>query len=167
MKGPIKPLKKTIPLKDPLGTFMDIVSRMVMEWGEVDESLLYGSRLDLLETHKDGLKLKTQGYQWMKANKLNTSDKIVRVDPKGKYTISESPEFTLGKVDKLWVVASSDNPFPDTSLKKLAKQRINLRGNPDFSSFDQYMKIRQSCWILEERDGEFYCDCPIGMKVGG
>ena len=144
---------------------MDIVSRMVFEWGEVDDSLLYGSRMDQLETHKEGLKMKSQGYQWMKANKLNTPDWIVKVDPKGKYTVSESSEFNLGKVDTIWVVASSENPFPDTSLKKLAKQRINLRGNPEFSSFDQYMQIRQSCWILEERDGEYYCDCPVGMKV--
>ena len=79
--------------------------------------------------------------------------------------MSESSEFTLGKVDALWVVASSANPFPETNLKKLAKQSIKLCGNLDFSSFDQYMAIRQSCWILEERDGEFFCDCPKGMKV--
>ena len=95
----------------------------------------------------------------MKANKLNTTDRIVKVDPKGKYTVSESSEFNLDKVDTIWVVTSSENPFPDTSLKKLAKQRINLCENPEVSSFDQYMQIRQSCWILEERDGEYYCDC--------
>ena len=99
---------------------MDIFSRMVFKWGEVDDSLLYRSRMDLLKTHKEGLKMKTQGYQWMKANKLNTADRIVKVDPKGKYTVSESSEFNLGKVDAIWVVASSENPFPDTSLNPIS-----------------------------------------------
>ena len=167
IEGLNKAIKKdhTFKRRCPLGTFMDIVSRMVLEYGEVEDSLLYGSRMDWLSTSSDGLKLKTQGYQWSKAIKLGTSDKIVKVDPKGKYTVSESSEFTLGKVDALWVVASSANPFPETNLKKLAKQRIKLHGNPEFSSVDQYMAIRQSCWILEERDGEFFCDCPKGMKV--
>ena len=167
IEGTNKAIKKdhTFKRRCPLGTFMDIVTRMVMEWGEVDDSLLFGSRMDLLESNKDGLKLKTQGYQWLKASKVTNSDRILRVDPRGKYTVSESPEFNLGKVDAIWVVASSENPFPDQCLKKLAKQRITLRGNPEFVSFDQYMDIRQSCWILEERDGEFYCDCPVGMKV--
>ena len=168
IEGTNKAIKKdhTFKRRCPLGTFMDIVAKMVEEWGEVDDSILFTSRMELLETDRDGLKLKTQGYQWLKSNKAASSDRIVKVDPRGKYTVSESAEFNLGKVDSIWVVASSENPFPDSSLKKLAKQRITLRGKPDFTSFDQYMKIRQSCWILEERGGEFYCDCPVGMKVG-
>ena len=31
-------------------------------------------------------------------------------------------------------------------------------------SFEKNMETRQSCRILEERNGEFYCDCPIGRK---
>ena len=138
---------------------------MVKEWGMVDDSLLFGSRMDFLFKEKSGLKLRTDGYQWMKQTKVKASDKIIKVDPRGKYTISESSEFQLGKVDQIWVVASSDNTLTDMSLKRLAKQRINLRGEPEFDSFDHYMAIRTSCWILEYRDGQFFGDCPIGMKV--
>ena len=108
--------------------------------------------------------LRTDGYQWMKLNKLRTSDKIIKADPRGKYTISEASEFMLGKVDQIWVVASSENSLTD-NLKLRVKKRIKACGEPDFDTFDNYLEIRQSCWILEERDGDFFCDCPIGMKV--
>ena len=166
IEGTNKAIKKdhTFKRRCPLGTFMNIVDRMVREWGDVDDSLLFGSRLQFLEKDRDGLKTKTQGYQWMLANKLRVADRIVKVDPKGKYTVSESEEFSLGKVDAIWVVASSNNTLNETNLKKLAKQRIKMRENPTFTNFDQYIAVRQSCWILEERNKDFFCDCPIGMK---
>ena len=51
------------------------------------------------------------------------------------------------------------------SLKERARDRIAQRRCPDSSTFDDYLRIRSSCWIVEERDGDFFCDCPIGMKV--
>ena len=110
------------------------------------------------------MKLCTQGYQWYKLTKAAVG-RIIQVDPKGKYTVSESAEHQLVKVKMLWVVSSTNNTLLDTPLKRLAKKRIKMRGEPQFDSFDQYLEIRQSCWILEERDGQYYCDCPIGMKV--
>ena len=29
---------------------------------------------------------------------------------------------------------------------------------------DEYVRIRTSCWILEQKGKNFYCDCPIGSK---
>jgi hypothetical protein len=144
---------------------MDIVARMIDEWGQVDDSLLFGSRMEMLYKDRSGLKLRTDGYQWMKLNKARTSDRIIKVDPRGKYTVSESSEFNLGKVDQIWVVASSENSMTNLSLKQLAKMRIALRGEPEFDFFDHYRAVRTSCWILEFRDGQFFGDCPIGMKV--
>lgn len=144
---------------------MDVVDRMIKEWGKVDDSLLFGKRMDYLFKTKSGLKLRTNGYQWMKQSKVKGTDKIIKVDPRGKYTVSESSEFDLGMVDLLWVVASSENSMTGLPLKRLAKKRIALRGDPDFDSFDDFMEVRSSCWILEQRDGQFYCDCPIAMKV--
>ena len=92
---------------------------------------------------------------------FRTSDRIIKVDPRGKYTVSESDEFDLGKVEQIWVVASSENSMTNLSLKQLAKMRISLRGEPEFYSFNHYMAVRTSCWILEFRDGQFFGDCPI------
>ena len=61
---------------------------MVKEWGMVDDSLLFGSRMDFLFKEKSGLKLRTDGYQWMKQTKVKASDKIIKVDPS---TPSASP----------------------------------------------------------------------------
>ena len=51
------------------------------------------------------------------------------------------------------------------SLKERAKQRLAQREVPSAKDFDEYLRVRGSCWIIEERDGIFYCDCPVGMKV--
>ena len=40
---------------------MDIVTRMVREWGEKDDTLLHGPRMMFLEKDPSGLKLKTEG----------------------------------------------------------------------------------------------------------
>ena len=113
---------------------------------------------------RHGLKLNTEGYQWLKLNKVGVADRILSINKTGKYTVSESTEFQLGKVDQLWAVTSSSNTFPDQSLKERAKRRIRERGEPTCSSFEEYKAMRTSCWIVEERDGDFYCDCPISMK---
>ena len=81
-----------------------------------------------------------------------------------KYTVSESPEFQLGSVTNLWAVATQSDES-GKPLKELAKIRIANRELPGSETFDEYIAMRSSCWILEERDGDFFCDCPICMKV--
>ena len=137
---------------------MDIVSRMIKEWSK-EPATLNKTRAEMLFNPKDGLKLRTEGYQWLKSN--GSADKIICVKPDNKYTVSE--EFGLGKVDNIWVVASSSNRM-EGSLKEMAKERIKMRGNPNFVSYSHYKKVRSSCWIVEEVGGNFYCDCPKGMK---
>ena len=139
---------------------MDIVSRMVKEWSK-EPCILDQSRVEWLFNPRDGLKLRTDGYKWLKMNQTGVSDQILTVKPENKYTVSE--DFGMGKVDNIWIVNSSSNKLPG-SLKERAKERIKQRGIPDFKSFDDYMQIRTSCWIVEERDGNFHCDCPKGMK---
>ena len=73
--------------------------------------------------------------------------------------VSESEEFLLGKVDAIWAVDRSDNKS-DSSLKERAKERIRERESPSSSTFDDYIAVRSSCWLIEERNGDFYCDCP-------
>ena len=51
----------TFKRRAPIGNFMDIVTRMVREWGEKDDTLLHGPRMMFLEKDPSGLKLKTEG----------------------------------------------------------------------------------------------------------
>ena len=68
--GVIKELKEqkraikashTFKRRASIGNFMDIVTRMVREWGEKDDTLLHGPRMMFLEKDPSGLKLKTEG----------------------------------------------------------------------------------------------------------
>ena len=103
----------------------------------------------MLDGEKLSLALKTKGYQWFMKNK-SKQDRIMKIGTKNKYMVSESAEFELGKVDALWAVATSAES--DKSLKERAKERMTNRAVPMVDNFDDSMKIRRSCWILEERD---------------
>ena len=56
----------TFKRRCPLGSFMTIVIRMV------EDKILFSPRIDLLDDpeFRHGLKLKTEGYQWLKLNKV-------------------------------------------------------------------------------------------------
>ena len=68
--------------------------------------------------------------------------------------MSESSEFLLGKVTNLWAVNSSEGEKCGKSLKERAKERLAHRKVPLSDNFDEYIRIRRCCWIVEERDGE-------------
>ena len=74
-----------------------------------------------------------------------------------------SGDLKLGKVDKLWAVPSSSSQS-GRCLKELAKRRMRVRLEPESETFDEYIEIRKSCWIVEQRGDEFFCDCPQGLK---
>ena len=66
--------------------------------------------------------------------------------------------------DAIWAIPSS-NTNETESLKELAKKRIALRNDASFApTFDDFLKIRSSCWLVERRGGEYYCDCYNGIK---
>ena len=145
-----------------MGEMFTVMKRMVEEWSEEDYALIMSSRLKCLTGEINSLSLKTEGYQWFKSNQVK-ADRMIRINPKGKYTFSESPEFQLGSVTKLWAVATQSDES-GKPLKELAKIRIANRELPGSETFDEYIATHSSCWILEERDGDFFCDCPICMK---
>ena len=72
------------------------------------------------------------------ANNSGT-DKIIRINPKDKYTVSGSPEFLLGEVFDLWAVNSSEGLKSGTSLKERAKKRLQSRMLPQSLTFDNYI----------------------------
>ena len=105
--------------------------------------------------------MKTKAYQWYIKSKMATGGKILKVrNPETKYTVMQ--DFRLGAVDGLWAVISSSPG--EERLQDRAKERMLHRAIPSCSTFDSFAKMRQSCWILEEKDGEFYCDCFEGIK---
>lgn len=54
---------------------------------------------------------------------------------------------------------------PRGELTELAKVKLVERANPDPTlGWDKKKEIKESCWILEERDGDFFCDCKFGFK---
>ena len=141
------------------------LANMVTEWSEEKDNLLESDRLEGLHGEVDSLALRIEAYHWYKLN-ANTKDKIVRIkNTQENYTVSESDEFRLGEVQTLWAVNSSEGLKDGVSLKERAKERFNHRKLPLSEDFDDYRKIRSSCWILEKKDNQFYCNCSIGMKV--
>ena len=145
-----------------IGELLSVMARLVTEVSDDDDRLLVSPRTAVLHGERDSLSLRTGGYQWFQANKTGM-DKIIRIDTKNKYTVSEA--FDLGKVDNLWVVSSTAGLKSGTSLKERAKKRIKERELPQSATYDDYLELRSSCWIIEERSGDFFCDCPVGMKV--
>ena len=162
VEGKNKEIKQSHTFRErlELGALFGVMLRLVKEWAEEEDILLTSSRLAILHNDINSLKMRTQGYQWFRQNKFG-SDKVLKINPKGKYSVSE--EFLLGKVDNIWSVASNNDKSGRT-LKERTKDRIQNRAIPSSSSFDEYISMRSSCWILEERDGDYFCDCPIGMK---
>ena len=161
LEGKNKEIKAshTFRKRMPLGSFIDCMLRMVHEWSLEDSTLLTTHRSNILFTKPNGLKLRTDGYTWYKEHENNSN--FVKINVSGRKTVSE--DLKIGKVDAIWAVPSSSGNN-DITLKEHAKSRMINRLDPDSLSFSQYIEIRKCCWIIEEISGEFYCDCPLGMK---
>ena len=82
------------------------------------------------------------------------------VDHSSKYTVCEDLEHQLGKVDDIFIVASSGSLIYGKSLRELDKQRVMARSDPAFIDLKDYTDLRQSFQIIEECNGDFYCDYP-------
>ena len=67
-----------------MGEMFSVMKRMVEEWSEEDDSLLFSPRLKALTGEINSLSLKTDGYQWFKTNHLKP-DRILRINPKNSY----------------------------------------------------------------------------------
>lgn len=134
----------------------------------VEDNFLYHDKLYQLSKDdagkfraKDGLSRRTAGYQYYCTLK-ETSNNVGPIKKPGlKYTIHK--DFNIGNVDGLWVVTSSSDKS-GASLKDRCKDRMENKANPKSISFDDFVRMRTSCYILEEKDGVFYCDCWEGMK---
>ena len=111
--------------------------------------------------YPDSLKLKTTGYQWFRKN--NGGGKILKIkNHASKYTVSG--DFNLGDISALWAVTSSSVATDGSKLQDRARERLLHRECPSTTSFEEYAKMRTSCYIIEEKEGDFFCDCYEGSK---
>ena len=112
--------------------------------------------------YPDSLHMKTKGYQWYVKNTSGESGKILKIkNPENKYTVSQ--DFNLGEVSSLWAVSSS-SCLDGSRLQDRARERLVHRACPAGLTFDEFVKMRTCCWILEEVNQEFLCDCLEGSK---
>ena len=57
----------------PLGSFFDVMPRMVHECSLEDSSLLSNERKNILFSKPDGLKMRSNGYEWFNDHKSNNN----------------------------------------------------------------------------------------------
>ena len=72
----------------------------------------------------------------------------------------------MKNVSAIWAIPSSQTKQSELTLKEISKQRLSHKFNASLStSFDEYLKIRSSCHLVEQVGKDFYCDCHEGMKA--
>ena len=142
----------TLRRKLPLGTFINVMMQLVNEMSQNDDSLLTMKKSETLFDQSDSLAIRTNGYSWYQEHKADKFYVKVRLD--GRRTVMED-------IDVLWVVPSSNS---NDDLKTLAASRLDQRWETTSRSFDESIKIRSSCYIIEQKGKEFYCDCFVGSK---
>ena len=148
---------QTFRKKMPLASFFDMMLRMVNEWSLEDLSLLDGDRKDVLWTKPDGLKIRSDGYQWFMDHKSNQNYCEIK-------TANTNIKTTLENVSAIWAIPSSKSKLSELTLRELAKKRLVNRYST-LTTFDDHIKLRESCYLVERVEDEFYCDCLMGMKV--
>ena len=143
----------------PLGSFFDVMLRMVHEWSLEDNSLLGAERKNILFSKPDGLKMRSNGYQWYNDHKSNNNYAEIKLQGRNVQTLMKN-------VSSIWAIPSSQTKQSELALKDIAKQRLSHRFNSSLlTSFDEYLKIRSSCYLVEQIGSEFFCDCYEGMKA--
>ena len=102
--------------------------------------------------------MRSNGYQWYTDHKSNNNYAEIKVKGKSIQTLMKN-------VDSIWAIPSSQTKQSELPLKEIAKQRLSDRFKTSLKSFDEYVKVRSSCYLVEQIGEEFYCDCYEGMKA--
>ena len=121
----------------PLGSFFDVMLRMVHEWSLEDNSLLGSERRSVLFSKPDGLKMRSNGYQWYIDHRSNNNYAEIKLQGKTLQTL-------LPNVTSIWAVPSTNSKLSELPLKELAKNRLSSRFETSSRNFDEFMKIRNS-----------------------
>ena len=95
----------------------------------------------------------------MQPNKL-----VELANPEEVLTLAATSGLNIGSASKIIGLASTRNQLTHLSLIDLVRLRLTKRRNPAYDSFEDFVKIRTCCNIVEEIGGEFYCDCQQVLK---
>ena len=121
--------------------------------------MLGNERKNILFSKPDGLRMRSNGYQWYNDNKSNNNYAEIKIQGKNIQTL-------MTNVSSIWAIPSSKTKQSELTLKEIAKIRLSKRFNSNsLTSFDEYVQIRSSCYLVEQVGKEFYCDCFEGMKA--
>ena len=99
---------------------------------------------------------------------VRKKNKLVEIlDFEPSMTLSSNPGMDMGPVTKLIGLPATNNTDPQLahlSLPDLVRLRLEKRSHPEYNSFQEFFSIRSSCHLVEEINGDFYCDCFFGIK---
>ena len=128
--------------------------RMCQEWSLQDSTFLRSSRTEPLHgVH--GLKLRTEGYAWFTQHKQDSN--YIKITKTGEF------KSHLEDLSAIWIVPSSNTK--SDNFKASAKKRFAMRSDPSLpGSFEEFLQLRSSCWIIEEKGKQYFCDCYNGIK---
>ena len=152
-----------------VGAMFHIVDRMLREFAEEDDLLLREGRLaGLLRTEvkdgqgKSGLARMTSGWKWAHEFRKGVTNKVVKIDPATPNYTTIAEEHHLGQVVQLFGVNNSSKVCKP--LKEKILDKLEERKHPSKKTWDEKKKILTACYFLEERDGDFFCDCFEGIN---
>ena len=92
-------------------------------------------------------------------------NKLVELaSPEENLTLASTPGLNMGRVSKIFGLASTRNQLTHLPLIDLVRLRLSKGRNPVYDTFEDFVKIRTCCNIVEEIGGEFYCDCQQVLK---
>ena len=139
--------------------------------------LIKTSRLTTLQRAEDGskqrdaFKIQEQGFLYFNENlkpvpsqaggpPVRKPNKLVELaDPEEDLTLAATPGLNKGRVAKILGLASSRNTFGHLSLVDLVRLRLSKRRRPVYGIYEEFVNIRTCCNLVEEIEGEFFCDC--------
>ena len=78
-----------------------------------------------------------------------------------KYQISCGLGHGLGEVKQLYGVNTKHS---EKELMPKVKAKMEERKNPSSKPWDEKKKILTSCYLIEERENDFYCNCYKGIQ---
>jgi hypothetical protein len=109
---------------------------------------------------KTGLARQTDGWKFAHQYRAGVKNKVVRIPRQSENFTSVSEEHGLGRAEQIFAV----NANYQNDLMRCAQEKMAERAQPSQKGWDEKKKILQSCWLIEEVNGDYFCDCYEGIR---